>query len=71
MLKLTRRNFEDESIYLVDRKTDKPIAKIQVTSISGNQVGLGLTADANINFIRNELVPIEKQEQYDRLLEGN
>ncbi len=71
MLKLTRRNFDDESIYIVDKDTDQPVAKVQVTSIVGGQVGLGLTAQKNINFVRNELLSEEKQIEYDTALKGS
>ena len=63
MLKLTRRPFEDESIFIVDNDTGKALAKVQVTKISGNQVSLGFTAPKGIGITRSELLNEEWQKQ--------
>ncbi len=70
MLNLTVRVGGSESVYLVDRETDIPIARISLLSMKGNQVNVGIQAKNTTHILRNKLVDDQKQEQYDLFLKN-
>ena len=71
MLKLSVRAGSNEALYLTDKETGEPIAKIQLLENRGNQVSVGITALKKTGILRNKLVDSEKQIQYDRFLTGS
>lgn len=67
MLKLTRRPFPDESLFLIDDR-GRAVAKLQILAINGGQVSIGIDAPTKLSIKRNELLSEEDVKRLEREL---
>lgn len=67
MLKLTRRPFPDESLFLID-DNGNAVAKVQILNISGGQVSIGIDAPKRLTIKRNELLTDDDVKRFEKQL---